>query len=260
VKIKIVAILVAFLLLGTSAIAADTNAKNVGEGADKVANVWKFPEYVTSCMKIDAIRNKALADLRLVRQFDTTLGWVGPALGLTEAAALAAQGRHLAALEKVGWEGLDLAVCTKNPVLCPAWAVGRTAGEIIDYLVSKARDDGKDAKSLFEDIYIKIGEGPATARELLKLQAAIKAAEARRETALRNTLSCEDPKQTRQGVDSLLNAAARLHQRPSTQTPTPPRSTPPVMSCNVLKDTAAQERLLASDPDAYDALVARCLK
>lgn len=240
--------------------AADTTAKKVGDGADQIANVWKFPEYVTSCQKIDAIRNKALADLRLVRQFETTLGWVGPALGLTEAAALAAQGRDLAALEKVGWVGLDQAVCTSKPVLCPAWAVGRTAGEIVNHLVSLARDDGKDAKSWFEDIYIKIGEGPATARELLKLQAAIKSAEARREAALRNTLSCENPKQTRQGVDALLDAAAQLQKRPPKQTPIPPRATPPVMNCTVLEDTTAQERLLASDPDAYDALVARCLK
>jgi hypothetical protein len=53
---------------------------------------------------------------------------------------------------------------------------------------------------------------------------------------------------------------SRPPSRGTTQTPIPTRSTPPAMSCNVLKDTAAQERLLTSDPDAYDALVARCLK
>lgn len=256
---KITTALIAISAISTNSLATD-HAKTVQDGAGQVANVWKFPEYFASCMKIDAIRNKALADLRLVSEFDKTLGWVGPALGLTEAAAAAARGQNLEALQKIGGVGIDQAICVKKPVLCPAWAVGRTLGEVVNYMVSAARADSKSATEVLEDFYVaKRIEGPATARELLRLQASLDAAKASRERVLRDSLSCADPSQTPQGVDALLNAAARMQQGPTPSSRPPLRSTPPMANCETLKDTIASERLSASDPDAYDALLARCL-
>ncbi|HOY33716.1 MAG TPA: hypothetical protein PLX45_03215 [Piscinibacter sp.] len=241
------------------ALAADKPARPIEDGAKQIAGVWQFPEYIASCLKIDAIRNKGLADLRLIREFDKALGWVGPALGLTEAAAAAAQGRDLDALQKIGAVGIDQAICTTKPMLCPAWAVGRSAGEVINYLVSKVGANGKDATELFEDFYIQRLEAPATARELLKLQAALEAAKARRERTLRDALSCPNPGQTPQGDDALLGASRRLKEGEAVRPPKMPGSSPPTATCEVLKDTAASERLSAIDPDGYDALLARCL-
>lgn len=259
VNFVILVILVVLPTLAAPALAQDKQAKQIEDGAKQIGGVWHFPEYIASCLKIDAIRNKGLADLRLIREFDKALGWVGPALGLTEAAAAAARGRDLDALQKIGAVGIDQAICTTKPVLCPAWAVGRTAGEVINYVVSNVGANGKDATELFEDYYIQRLEAPATARELLKLQAALDAAKARRERTLRDTLSCSDPRQTTAGVDSLLNAAMRLRQGETARPPPRPRSTPPPANCDVLKDTAASERLSASDPNGYEMLLARCL-
>ena len=45
------------------ALAADKPARPIEDGAKQIAGVWQFPEYIASCLKIDAIRNKGLADL-----------------------------------------------------------------------------------------------------------------------------------------------------------------------------------------------------
>ena len=125
--------------------------------------------------------------------------------------------------------------------------------------MSKGGANGKDATELFEDFYIQRLEAPATARELLKLQAALEAAKARRERTLRDALSCPNPGQTPQGDDALLGASRRLKEGEAVRPPKMPGSSPPTATCEVLKDTAASERLSAIDPDGYDALLARCL-
>jgi len=263
-------------LIGSIALpvhALATDARTVEDAAKKTAGVWKFPEYVTSCMKIDAIRKKNLADLRLTRQFDKTLGWVGPALGLTQAAAAAARGQNIDAAQQIGNVSADVVICKAKPVLCPAWAVGRTIGGVFNEMVSLARVDRKTAQEVLEDLYIEtIYDRPATARELLRLQAAIDRATARHEATLDRALSCSDPKQTRAGVDALLEAVSDWSQArgsaplprstpPPAGQPVPlPRSTPPVLSCEFLDDTRASEKLMADDPDAYDALMTRCLR
>jgi hypothetical protein len=233
-------------------------AKALESGAGQVGNVWNFPEYVAACMKIDGIFKRNLADLRLLRQFDQALGWVGPAIGLTEAAALAAQGRDIDALIKAGQVSADVAVCSSKPMLCPAWAVGRTMGSVIDGLVKLSRADKKSLQELLEDEYVeRLYERPANARELLQLQTSIARAKARREAREREMLRCEDPRQTRQGVDTLLRAAAAT--RPAgASAPAPLRSTPKV-GCEILDDIRATERMAAEDPDAYDALRDKCL-
>lgn len=256
----VLSVLASSPIQATDATAGDSGrrAQTVQDSARQVGNVWDFKEYVTSCMKIDAIAKKNLADLRLVREFDGALGWVAPALGLTEAAAMAARGRSLDAAQKFGEVSADLAICQAKPALCPAWAVGRTMGEVINAMFAAARTDRKTAQELLEDGLIEwFYDRPANARELLRLQAAIDRAKRRQEEKGRTLLRCEDPRQTREGVDALLNPAAVL--RPSAKPePQPLRSSAPP-SCDVLKNTRASERLAADDPDGYDALLQKCL-
>jgi hypothetical protein len=82
--------------------------------------------------------------------------------------------------------------------------------------------------------------------------------QARREFAAASSRRCDlpskDPLQA--GVDALSGKANESASR----RPAPPlRSTPPATNCDMLKDTRASERLATEDPDAYDALMARCL-
>ncbi len=94
-------------------------------------------------------------------------------------------------------------------------------------------------------------------RCLRGLQAAVDRAKRRQEEKGLTLLCCEDPRQTRKGVDALLNPAAVL--RPSAKPePQPLRSSAPP-NCEVLKNTRASERLAADDPDGYDALLQKCL-
>lgn len=229
-------------------------AEPLSEAVKHTENVWKFPEYIASCMKIDALVKGATSELEVVESFEKSLKWVAPALGLTQAALMTYQGKNLDAMQKIGSVGADALVCT-NTLICPAWTVGRTVGDVINGLVSLSRKDEKNLTDLLEDLYVSVAiDAPMTARELVRLELAVAMAKARRQAVVKATRTCSDARQTRSGVDELLGKA-----KPSApiQRSTPTQA-PSTTECLVLKDTAASERLSSRDPDAYDALLARC--
>ncbi len=249
-----------FFALGMALCTSCLHAEEGGlaRSADHTSNVWKFPEYFMACMKIDALIKGAKTELEIVEDFEKSLRWVGPSIGLSHAAILAYEGKNLDAFQKFGAVGADAIVCT-NAAICPAWTVGRTMGDVINGLVSVSRKDSKSATDLLEDLYVSIAfDAPATARELVKLELAVARAKARRQAAATKLQTCADPRQTRSGVDALIGKAEPA-KAPLPMTPMPAGLHPKNTGCEVLKDTAASERLSASDPNAYDALLARCL-
>lgn len=249
-----------FGMLGIALCASALHAAEVGlaGAAEHTANVWKFPEYAIACMKIDALVKASATELEIVEDFEKSLRWVGPSIGLSHAAILAYEGKNLDAFQKFGAVGADVVVCT-NAAICPAWTVGRTIGDVINGLVSVSRKDSKNATDLMEDLYVSVAlDAPATARELVKLELAVARAKARREAAAKTVRTCADPRQTRAGVDALIGKSEPA-VKALPMTPIPAGSRPSNAGCAVLKDTAASERLSASDPNAYDALLARCL-
>jgi hypothetical protein len=219
---------------------------------DGDATVWTFPDYATACMKIDALIKQSRADLQLLDEFDRHLGWIGPALGLTDAALSFHIGRNIDGLQKLGEVGADVVVCQGAPQLCPAWTVGRTIGGVINTAFSMVRTDKRDLTGLLEDIYLSVNsDAQLTPRELLRLKASLAAAKTRRHQ-MAAARSCADPNQTRNGVDELLRSLALKggNELPRTQAP---------LGCDILRDTSRSEALSAKDPDAYDALLAKCL-
>ncbi len=247
------------VVLGLTLFVSSPHAqRDLSRAADQTSNVWKFPEYVTSCMKIDALVKGAATELAIVEDFQKSLGWVGPAIGLSHATLLAYEGKNLDAVQKLGAVGADALVCM-NATICPAWAVGRTIGDVINGLVSVSRKDSKSATDLMEDLYISVAfDAPATAREFVKLELAVARAKARRQSVVQTVRTCADPRQTRSGVDELIGASKPAGTS-LPKTPIPIKSNSANTECAVLKDTTASERLSASDPNAYDALLARCL-
>tara|TARA_B100001105_G_C22397012_1_gene447276 strand:+ start:2460 stop:3242 length:783 start_codon:yes stop_codon:yes gene_type:complete len=226
-----------------------SGARAAVEGTE---NVWRFPQYAASCMKIEALVKRSVADLQLISEFDKYLGWVGPALGLSNAALSLYEGKNLQSVQQFGAVGADMLVCSSAPQMCPAWEVGRTIGSVVNQITSMMRRDGKDVTGMLEDFYLTLSpDAPATARNLVALVLDLKKQE-RRSTTFSRLKRCADPSQDRAGVDAIMKSLSP----PKTELPRTPSPT----SCAFLDDIAASERLSSESPDAYEALLERCLK
>jgi len=84
--------------------------------------------------------------------------------------------------------------------------------------------------------------------------------QARRDHAAASSRRCSIPTTKDDPLRTAIDAMNGKNDDVASRRSAPlPRSTPVATGCDVLKDTRASERLSADDPDAYDALMARCL-
>lgn len=233
--------------------ARPSQAENYHNAAKQAGTVWSFPEYVAVCMRIDAFLKKSKSDLYMLKELDKYLGGFRKAITAGEFAAALASGKTEDAKQLYVETVLDEAVC-QVPRMCPAWAVGRSLGAVINYAASQIRSDSKDLTELLEDFRIERDEAPMKVRQAIELQQAVAAATARREAALR-TRSCSDPAQTRSGVDALIAQWNGRAVPPPERRFTPAEGPVADGNCAVLRDTRATEAMSA---DAYDALLTRC--
>lgn len=244
-------VVVGLLIPSLPAVAQD-KARNAEQAAGHVGTVWQFPDLALACQEIAARVNKSRVELRVLKDFNDKLKWAGPAIATAQAAAQGAQGKYLDAGQTLGNATLDYVVCAIAQISCPAWAIGRTAGGLINFLVSSSREDGLALNDLMGDVYIdvyaSVRELPATISQLVLIQRATERGIARREELLRREKTCRDPAAAKPPVAEIIQRASPV-----------PRPATPAFGCEVLKNTAASESLAARDPAAYDELLLRCL-
>jgi len=193
------------------------------------------------------------------------LEWVDKFLTTSRVGTASISGQHIKVAEDAFNLVLDNSTCALVGQLCPAWALGRTVGQLINEAHRSIDSSGRTlSDAIWDGAFEKYEQFTATSRE--DVDRAIGEARVRVRTiqqVLQAEQSCRKPNSMNAAAERLqrgerLVEPARAGQsQPNSNRPAPKQSRPD--DCRIFDDPVEAMRFSESDPDGHQMLERRCL-
>lgn len=245
-------------------------AGKLNDAIDKTDSQTRGALGINTCLEM-AIKNPGMASRELQRldKSIAALGFVGKVLTAGRVATNAAAGRNADLAQDAFWVVVDQSVCAGvGMVVCPAWMVGRTIGELLNEAHRDLDANGRALNDVILDgAFIKYEtwteKSPA---EWAKAEQDARERIRRIQRAMQAEQSCSKPNSMNAAAERLRRGERITEAAPvKASSPMParasvsrPQSSPD--DCKIFDNPVQAMALSESDPQRHEMLEKRCIK